>query len=214
MARMSRWLVLSLMALGAVFLLSFATPVAAGAPQVAELTPPTSEHTTDGAAADGALADGASAAAEVRQLISPWCTDVPTSVHEGAGGQAGFTEDRHPLFGRSGDPSVFIRVGLQWPTDHPGTRAVALHECAHILQYRAYDFDATALDADMVRLYPQGTASGTEHMADCIADLMGAERFGWVDGRGYAAGYGGECTPAQSAAAAEILAGRLPSLPH
>lgn len=201
MARTSRWLLLCLVALSVVFLPAVATPpVAAGAPQ------PAPSRTTVLDAADGAWA-----ASEVRQLMSPWCTDVPTSVHAGSGGQAGFTEDRHPVFGRTGAPEVFIRIGLQWPTDHAGTRAVALHECAHILQYRAYDYDSTALEADMHRLYPLGTSSGTEHMADCMADLMGAERVGSVDGQGYSAGYGGGCTPAQSAAAAELLAGRLPS---
>ncbi|MFC0249925.1 hypothetical protein ACFFIO_15565 [Citricoccus parietis] len=201
MARTTRWLLLSLAALGVVFLPAFATPpVAAGPPQV-----------TLGGTADRAEVDRASAAGRVRQLMSPWCTDVPTSVHAGSGGQAGYTVDWHPLSGRSEDPSVFIKVGLQWPTDHAGTRAVALHECAHILQYRAYGFDADALASDMDRIYPHGTSSGTEHMADCMADLMGAERSGVVDGQGYSAGYGGECTPAQSAAAAELIEGRLPS---
>lgn len=200
MARTTRWLLLSLVALGMVFLPAFATPpVAAGPPQL-----------TLGGPADLAEVDSAAAAGQVRQLMSPWCTDVPTSVHAGSGGQAGFTVDWHPLFGRDAEPSVFIKVGLQWPTDHAGTRAVALHECAHILQYRAYGFDAVALAADMDRIYPDGTSSGTEHMADCMADLMGAVRVGVVDGRGYSAGYGGACTPAQTAAAAELIEGRLP----
>ena len=204
MARTTRWLLLSLAALGVVFLPAFATPpVAAGPPQL-------TLGSSVGSTADRAEVDSAAAAGRVRQLMSPWCTDVPTSVHAGSGGQAGFTVDWHPLFGRSEDPSVFIKIGLQWPTDHAGTRAVALHECAHILQYRAYGFDAVALAADMDRIYPHGTSSGTEHMADCMADVMGAERSGVVDGQGYSAGYGGECTPAQSAAAAELIEGRLP----
>lgn len=147
----------------------------------------------------------------VQVLVAPWCHGVPLTVVPGSGGQAGFTEDWHPVFGRSEDPDEFIKIGSQWPEEHAGTQAVALHECAHILQYRAYDYDASALERDMARLYPHGPSSGTEHMADCISDLMGAERSGTVEGRGYSAGYGGACTTEQSAAAAEILAGRRPS---
>ncbi|WP_313816307.1 hypothetical protein [Citricoccus sp.] len=199
MATTVRWLVPCLMALGVVLLPGFASPPVAAGHLV---------ETGRSAVSDEVEPD--TATARVRQLMAPWCTDVPTSVYEGSGGQAGYTEVRHPLFGRSGDPDVYITIGLQWPTDHAGTQAVALHECAHILQYRAYDYDAAALDADMARLYPEGTSSGTEHMADCMADAMGAVRSGSVDGRGYNVGYGGGCTPEQYDAATRLIDGHRP----
>ncbi|GAA1132025.1 hypothetical protein [Citricoccus alkalitolerans] len=199
MATTVRWLVPSLMALGVVLFPGFASP------------PVAADHAVEtGRSAVSNVVEDSTVTVRVRQLMAPWCTDVPTSVYEGSGGQAGYTEDRHPLFGRSGDPSVYITIGLQWPTDHAGTRAVALHECAHILQYRAYDYDAAALESDMARLYPDGTSSGTEHMADCLADLMGAVRSGSVDGRDYSVGYGGECTPDQYAAAERLIDGHRP----
>lgn len=148
-------------------------------------------------------------ATSVQPLVAPWCEGVSLTMVPGRGGQAGYTEDWHPFFGRSEDPAEFIKIGSQWSQEHAGTRAVALHECAHILQYRTYDYDYAALDLDMERLYPGGTSSGIEHMADCMSDLMGAERSGVVEGQGYAVGYGGACTPAQQAAAAALIAGRL-----
>ena len=86
---------------------------------------------------------------------------------------------------------------------------MALHECAHILQYRAYDYDATELESAMERVYPEGTASGVEHMADCISEVLGAVRTG-QDGRGvpYSVGYGGTCDAAQLEASQRILAGQ------
>lgn len=72
------------------------------------------------------------------------------------------------------------------------------------------DYDYGAVDADMARVYSDGTASGVEHMADCMADQMGAERLGTVDGRDYSASYGGECTPRQLEAAASVIAGHRP----
>jgi hypothetical protein len=149
------------------------------------------------------------AAAQVQAIISPWCGQVPVTVHQGSGGEAGFTKSWHPLFAQAGDVTEYLKIGLAWPADHPGTRAVALHECAHILQYRAYGYDWSALDRAMRGVYPAGPHSPIEHMADCMSEVMGAERRGrGTDGQWYDAGYGGGCNPEQVDAAEQVVAGR------
>jgi hypothetical protein len=148
-------------------------------------------------------------AARVQAIIDPWCGQVPVTVREGSGGEAGFTKSWHPLFARGGDVTEHLKIGLSWPPDHPATRAVALHECAHILQYRAYDYDWSTLDSAMRRVYPDGPHSPVEHMADCMSEVMGAERRGRSeDGQWYDAGYGGGCTPEQYDAAARVIDGQ------
>ena len=103
-------------------------------------------------------------------------------------------------------------TGRNKPLDanHPMAVAVQYHECAHILQYRAYGYDGDTLKASMNRVYGKG--NGLEHMADCMADAMGAERTGTEylangSSRMWVAGYGGSCTSAQLAAARKLIAG-------
>jgi hypothetical protein len=147
--------------------------------------------------------------ARVQAIIDPWCGQVPVTVREGSGGEAGFTKSWHPLFARGGDVTEYLKIGLSWPADHPATRAVALHECAHILQYRTYGYDWSSLDSAMRHVYPDGPHSPVEHMADCMSEVMGAERRGRsADGRWYDAGYGGGCTPEQYDAAARVIDGQ------
>jgi len=97
--------------------------------------------------------------------------------------------------------------------NHPMAVAVQYHECAHILQYRAYGYDGEELKASMDRAYGKG--NGVEHMADCMADAMGAKRTGTEylangSSRMWVAGYGGSCTGAQLAAARKLIAGERP----
>lgn len=97
--------------------------------------------------------------------------------------------------------------------NHPMAVAVQYHECAHILQYRAYEYDGEELTASMNRVYGKG--NGVEHMADCMADAMGAKRTGTEylangSSRMWVAGYGGSCTGAQLAAARKLVAGERP----
>lgn len=156
-----------------------------------------------------AMPVAAAAGAEpIRDLISPWCSGVPVTLRPGHGGQAGYTSSHHPVFGQ-GEAQEYIEVGEDLAVGHPSTAAVALHECAHILQYRAYDYDAAELESAMERVYPGGTASGVEHMADCISEALGAERTGRdPQGVGYSVGYGGACDAAQLEASQRILAGQ------
>jgi hypothetical protein len=151
---------------------------------------------------------GATPAEQVRSAIAPWCGAVPLTVTRGTSGQAGYTRAWTPWPWDAGRVTEYIEVGGDWPPGHPAATAVALHECAHILQYRAYGYDWPALDRAMRRAYPDGAASGVEHMADCMADAMGAHREGrTADGHWYTAGYGGGCSPAQREAAARTIAG-------
>ncbi|WP_345147898.1 hypothetical protein [Arthrobacter ginkgonis] len=97
--------------------------------------------------------------------------------------------------------------------NHPMAVAVQYHECAHILQYRTYGYDGEALKESMNRVYGKG--NGIEHMADCMADAMGAKRTGTEylangSSRMWVAGYGGSCTSAQLAAARKLIAGEKP----
>lgn len=141
--------------------------------------------------------------------ISPWCWGVPVTTGGGvSGGYAWFSRGGHVV-----EEGITLMMDGVGPNE-PVAVAVQYHECAHILQYRAYGYNPTALDAAMDALYPKGGSNtflpgysyveGTEHMADCIADAMGATR----SSRGYVAGYGGSCTSAQLAAARKIIAGQ------
>jgi hypothetical protein len=144
----------------------------------------------------------------IEDLISPWCSGVAVTVRPGSGGRAGYSVSSHPVFGMAGTPEEYIEVGDAWPTGHPAATAVALHECAHILQYRAYGHDYAAVEAAMDRVYPDGPSTGVEHMADCISEVLGAVRTGRdAEGRTYVVGYGGDCTDAQRTAAERIVAG-------
>ena len=99
--------------------------------------------------------------------------------------------------------------------NHPMALAVQYHECAHILQYRAYKYDFAKLDRRMNAVYGKPrVAAGTEHMADCMAVAMGAKLTGseYDRGSGYTitwfAGYGGKCTSQHLAAARKVIAGQ------
>ena len=160
----------------------------------------------------------------VEHLVRPWCGPVPLTVHGGRGGEAGFTASRRPFDWlragaangtaagtANGTVTEYLRIGLALPAGHPATRAVVLHECAHILQYRAYDHDWAALEEAMHRLAPDRARSPVEHMADCMSEVMGAERRGFTeDGEWYEAGYGGPCSREQADAAGRIVAGERP----
>lgn len=141
--------------------------------------------------------------------VAPWCWKVPTSYESGLGGRAGFRVSGSGTT-RIATEWMILRTG--WPADFAGSKAVQLHECAHILQYRAYEYDYAALTKAMNKVYPNNGkgivkskyASGVEHMADCIAIAMGSKRTGPT----YYTGYHGSCNSSQMAAAKKIIAGK------
>jgi len=156
--------------------------------------------------------------ASAAKNIAAWCSRVPLSVGAGyrneasarvatSGGKRTVTEritlSTKTGWGTSLDPNHALAVSIQY------------HECGHILQYRAYNYDFAALKRAMDKAY--GTAGnkagGIEHMADCIAVALGAKRKGTESlGNGatrtWTAGYGGKCTSTHLAQARKIIAGK------
>lgn len=154
----------------------------------------------------GRLTWGQSAA----KNMQPWCSGVPVTAGRGVGNKA-----EAQLAGRPATWHERIFLDTGWrrsgtlDPNHPAAVAVQFHECAHILQYRAFAYDVRALDARMDRVY--GRANGTEHMADCMAVAMGARLSGTTASGGtWRAGYGGKCTAAHLAAAKKLVAGQRP----
>ncbi|WP_149955857.1 hypothetical protein [Zafaria cholistanensis] len=149
--------------------------------------------------------------------VAPWCAGVSIRTSSAGGNSA------HVDWARNGPGrkearewiSLATVAGRNRPLDpnHPLAVAIQYHECAHILQYRAYGYDGAALKAAMNRAY--GRDNGIEHMADCMADVLGARRTGTdylPDGstRMWVAGYGGSCTGGQLGAARKLIAGERP----
>lgn len=138
--------------------------------------------------------------------ITRWCRSVPITAGPGLGnfaeasGWNGKYSERITLDTSSG-------FGGQLDPNHPQAVAIQFHECAHILQYRAYSYDFATMARRQNAVY--GNRNGTEHMADCMAVAMGArlsgtEKNGW----GWAAGYGGKCSSKHLAAARKVIAGK------
>ncbi|GAA1123039.1 S-layer homology domain-containing protein [Citricoccus alkalitolerans] len=154
---------------------------------------------------------------KVANNIAPWCWKPQISVISGRTSYA----NMRLRYQASGDRILVEKeeglqiTGMIADPNHVSSRAIQLHECAHLLQYRAYGYlDATdrngqlsVMDRDLNRVY--GNDNGVEHLADCMADVMGAQR----DSREYTVGYGGECTSAHLAAARQLIAGKRFSEP-
>lgn len=138
--------------------------------------------------------------------ISRWCRSVPITAGPGLGNyaQAGGWNGKYSERITLDTSSVF---GGRLDPNHPQAVAIQFHECAHILQYRAYAYDFATMDRRQDAVY--GNRNGTEHMADCMAVAMGArlsgtEKNGWT----WTAGYGGKCTTKHLAAARKVIAGK------
>lgn len=143
--------------------------------------------------------------------MAPWCWDIPMAdTVDGSNAWAQYELSGYPEWPSTYEVAELIGFGHDLDPDSVPARAVQLHECAHILQYRAYRYDHLALDARMGRIYPNGRNDGVEHMADCMADAMGARRVFTSRGTTWTVGYGGTCTPAQMAAARKVIAGVRP----
>ncbi|MFL4473680.1 hypothetical protein ACIPVK_06775 [Paeniglutamicibacter sp. MACA_103] len=152
--------------------------------------------------------------ASAAKNIAKWCRGVPITAGPNrpneaeASGWIGNMKERISL-----DTNGFR--GKKLDPNHPLAISIQYHECAHILQYRAYKYDFTRMDRAMDKVYGKPrTAAGTEHMADCMAVAMGARLKGSeADPRsGYTttwySGYGGACTSRHLAAARTLIAGR------
>ncbi|WP_411732674.1 hypothetical protein [Paeniglutamicibacter sp.] len=146
--------------------------------------------------------------------IAKWCKGVPITVGPNrpneaeASGWIGNMKERISL-----DTNGFH--GKMIDPNHPLALSIQYHECAHILQYRAYKYDFTRMDKAMDKAYGKPrTAAGTEHMADCMAVAMGARIKGseYDPRSGYTttwySGYGGACKPKHLDAARKLVAGK------
>ncbi len=103
------------------------------------------------------------------------------------------------------------RVGHPDPGAAP-LKAVALHECAHIMQFKAYPRGFSTLVRHAEKINPRRDGYGIEHLADCMSDSMGAKRSGRLaDGSTYYTGYHGKCSSEQKRAAAQLVAGKRPA---
>lgn len=145
-----------------------------------------------------------------KKNIAKWCKGVPITAGRNLGNYA-------QASGWSGHMKESITLGTAdffggtLDPNHPMAIATQYHECAHLLQYRAYDYDFTRMGKAMDKVYGKPrTASGTEHMADCMAEAMGAKRTGFDAAGGYTwtAGYGGKCTSTHLKKAKLIIAGK------
>ena len=152
--------------------------------------------------------------ASAAKNIAKWCKGVPLSVGANKPNMA-------EASGRIGHMNELITLdtsgfgGKKLDPNHPMAVAVQYHECAHILQYRAYKYDFAKLDRRMDAVYGKPrVADGAEHMADCMAVAMGAKLTGseYDPGSGntltWWAGYGGKCSSQHLAAARKVIAGQ------
>jgi len=148
-------------------------------------------------------------AASAKKNIASWCTGVPVTARKKSKNYAYASYD-----GKRATERIRFSRSTPWGTRLNPNSSLALaiqyHECGHILQYRAYHYDFDALNRAMDQVYGD---NGTEHMADCIADALGAHRRGtYVEKDGtrmtYVAGYGGSCSAKQLKAAKRMIAGK------
>lgn len=145
-------------------------------------------------------------AGSAKKNIKRWCKGVPVTTKK--------TTTNYASVSSNGSARIVLSrtaFGKKLDPNHPLAVATQYHECAHVLQYRAYGYDFRKAEKAMKKIYPRARpgGSGFEHMADCIADAMGAKRVGKLSGGStYYAGYGGDCSKKQMKAAKRILAGK------
>ncbi|MFJ6418307.1 hypothetical protein [Paeniglutamicibacter sp. NPDC091659] len=139
---------------------------------------------------------------KVQSNIGKYCPSIPVRVSKVKGEYYAESIPRR---------ITLSRVGNNDP-DAANIKAVALHECAHILQFTVYPSGFAKLTAYADRINPRRDGRGIEHLADCMSDKMGAKRTGTLsNGNSYIAGYQGKCTSAQNQAASALLAGKRPA---
>jgi hypothetical protein len=126
-----------------------------------------------------------------RKLIAAYCPktpiyiDTPAVAGRGLYGRVGravgqWSYDISPSGATSGRLTTLIELRSGMPLAQ--LRIVALHECAHVLQFRAYvDGRYDAEEAAANRLYP---GTGMEGQADCMAYRLTRDKraFGYVRG--------------------------------
>lgn len=141
-------------------------------------------------------------ASMVRKNIAKYCPSVDVRVSKKRGEYYAESIPRRITLSRIGnnDPNA------------GNIKAVALHECAHMQQFKVYPSGFAKLTKYAEKINPRLDGRGIEHLADCMSERMGAKRTGTLaNGSTYIAGYQGKCTSAQNQAAASLLAGKRPA---
>lgn len=123
------------------------------------------------------------------QWTKKWCSDVLIDTHSNTATSYAYSNPERISMSTKLDPS--------WV----GTKYVAYHECAHILQYRAYKNRVDHLVRDANKLH--GT-NGVERQADCMAGVMGMAPIT----KQYRSVYETKCSAQQVAAAKKIVGGK------
>ena len=159
----------------------------------------------------GRLGYKASAAKNIRK----WCSKVPMVVNNGIDSQAQATVSYAGT--RISKVSELITLGNRNPftlaTMDPNSRLavyIQYHECAHMLQFRAYKYDFAKAGADMSKAFAKDSL-GLERMADCMALVMGTALSGPLSNGGiWYSGYQQtrRCTSTQLAGAARLISGK------
>ena len=116
--------------------------------------------------------------ASAAKNIARWCSGVPidTSINymNQATAQVSTSNGKRKV-----TEKINLSTKTSWGTaldpNHPMAISIQYHECGHIMQYRAYNYDFAALGRAMNKVYGTSgnTAGGVEHMADCISEALG-----------------------------------------
>lgn len=140
-------------------------------------------------------------AAIVGGHIAKWCPRANVRITNNAGQYYAESVPARITLGRKGKSDPY----------GPDMRALALHECAHLVQFKTYPRGFSKLMDRAEAINPRRDGRGIEHLADCMSDQMGAKRAGSLpSGSTYSTGYKGTCSSTQKAAAKALLAGKKP----
>ena len=137
-------------------------------------------------------------ASEISNHIRKYCGNVKIEITTSTG----------VYYAQSSPEKIVISRNYSDPTTAL-MKAISLHECAHIKTFRIYK-DFSKLQTAAQKINPNKDKIGVEHLADCMADVMGAKRTGQLSGGGtYRAGYGGTCSAQQKIAANKLVQGKM-----
>lgn len=137
-------------------------------------------------------------AKQVKSNMAKYCKNVRVDI----------TNKKNTYYATSyPEKIVMSRESYHDPASAP-IKSISLHECAHIKTYRLYS-DFSKFEKAAEKINPQKDGMGSEHLADCMSDIMGGKRSGVLpNGWTYTTGYGGKCTAKQKAASKKLLQGK------
>lgn len=136
--------------------------------------------------------------AATKNNIKKYCPNTPVKLVNN-----GYYATSHP-------PTIFMTRKGHTNPNWADYKSIALHECAHIRQYKTYGYEFDRMQTHMDALWgKKGKNMGVEFMADCMSDVMGGKRAGTLpNGWTYWSGYGTTCNTKQYSAAKKVLSGK------